>query len=58
MDVCSICASLKSMAKGGKLDEDINNYKNLLKEHVMKVKPLNVLKLCTRNFLYFLFGRP
>ena len=33
MGVCSICASLKSMAKGGKSDDEIKNYKNLLKEH-------------------------
>ena len=33
MGVCSICASLKSMAKGGKSDVEIKNYKNLLKEH-------------------------
>ena len=33
MGVCSICASLKSMAKGGRSDEEIRNYKILLKEH-------------------------
>ena len=33
MGGCSICASLKSMAKGGKSDVEIRNYKNLLKEH-------------------------
>ena len=33
MGVCSVCASLKSMAKCGRTDEQIKNYKNLLKEH-------------------------
>ena len=33
MGVCSVCASLKSMAKSGRTDEEIKNYKNLLKEH-------------------------
>ena len=33
MGVCSICATLKSMAKGGRSDEQIKNYKNLLREH-------------------------
>ena len=33
MGVCSICASLKSMAKSGITDEEIKNYKTLLKEH-------------------------
>ena len=31
--ICSICASLKSIAKGGRSDEEIRNYKILLKEH-------------------------
>ena len=33
MDVYSICASLKSMAKGGRSNDEIKHYKNLLKEH-------------------------
>ena len=33
MGVCSICATLKSMAKGGISDEQIKNYNNLLREH-------------------------
>ena len=33
MSVCSICASLKSMAKSGRTDEEIKNYKTLFKEH-------------------------
>ena len=33
MGVCSICASLKSMAKGGKWEEEIKNYNSLLREH-------------------------
>ena len=33
MGVCSVCASLKSLTKGGKTDDEIKNYKNLLKEH-------------------------
>ena len=33
MGVCSVCASLKSMTKSGTTDEEIKNYKNLLKEH-------------------------
>ena len=32
MGVCSICASLKSMAKSRRTDEEIKNYKTLLKE--------------------------
>ena len=32
MGVCSVCASLKSMAKSGITDEEIKNYKNILKE--------------------------
>ena len=33
MGVCFVCASLKSMAKSGRTDEEIKNYKTLLKEH-------------------------
>ena len=33
MGVSSVCASLKSFAKGGKSDDEIQNYKNLLKDH-------------------------
>ena len=33
MGVRSVCASSKSMAKGGKSYEEIINYKNLLKDH-------------------------
>ena len=33
MGVCLVCASLKSMAKGGKTDDEIKNYKNILKDH-------------------------
>ena len=33
MGVCSICATLKSMAKCRRSDEQIKNYKNLLREH-------------------------
>ena len=33
MGVSSVCASLKSFAKGGKSDDEIQNYKNLLKVH-------------------------
>ena len=33
MGVCSVCASLKSLEKGGKSYEEIQNYKNLLKDH-------------------------
>ena len=33
MGVCSVCASLKSLAKGGKSDDEIQNYRNLLKAH-------------------------
>ena len=33
MGICSICASLKNMAKGGRSDEEIRNYKILLKEY-------------------------
>ena len=33
MDVCSVCASLKSMAKSGSTNEELKNYKTLLKEH-------------------------
>ena len=33
MGVCSVCASLKSMAKSGRNYEEIKTCKNLLKEH-------------------------
>ena len=33
MGVCSVCANLKSMAKSGRTDVEIKNYKTLLKEH-------------------------
>ena len=33
MGVWSVCASLKSMAKSGRIAEEIKNYKNLSKEH-------------------------
>ena len=33
MGVCLVCASLKNMAKSGRSDEEIMNYKNILKEH-------------------------
>ena len=33
MGVCFVCVSLKSMAKSGRIDEEIKNYNNLLKEH-------------------------
>ena len=33
MGVCLVCVSLKSMAKGGKFADEIQNYKNLLKDH-------------------------
>ena len=33
MGVCSVCASLKSVAKVGKSDEEIKNYNYLLKDH-------------------------
>ena len=33
MGVCFVCASLKSMAKTGRTDDEIKNYKKLLKEH-------------------------
>ena len=33
MGVCSICVSLKSMAKSGTTNEEITKYKNLLREH-------------------------
>ena len=32
MGVCFVCASLKRMAKSG-IDDEIKNYKNLLKKH-------------------------
>ena len=33
MGVCSICASLKSLAKSGSTDEEVTKYKTLLREH-------------------------
>ena len=33
MGVCSVCANLKSMAKHGRTDLEIKNFKTLLKEH-------------------------
>ena len=33
MGVYSVCASLKRMAKSGRTDVEIKNYKTLLKEH-------------------------
>ena len=33
MGVCFVCASLKSMAKSGRTNEEIKNYMTLLKEH-------------------------
>ena len=33
MGVCSVCVNLKSMAKSGRTDVEIKNYKTLLKEH-------------------------
>ena len=33
MGVCLVCTSVKSMAKDGKSDDEIKNYKNLLKDH-------------------------
>ena len=34
MGVCSVCASLKGMAKSGRTNEEIKNYNKLLKEHL------------------------